>query len=117
MQSFWVSGSTWVSIDVDDRLLSHVEPNYLGLLFIRTFRYLSQNILETCLGWLGRTKDRKVSDLSKVGGSFNFSFLGQAVNILKVINFRLVVSQVDAWVSLSMICYYGNDNLLHAGSN
>ena len=97
MQSFWVSGSTWVSIDVDDRLLSHVEPNYLGLLVISTFRYFYQNILETSLGWLSGTKDRKISDLSKVGSSFNFLFLRKAVNILKVINFGLVVSQVHAW--------------------
>lgn len=97
MESLGVPGSTWVSIDIDDGLLSHVEPNYLGLLFICAFRYLIENIFKTSFGWLSRTENRKISDLSKVWSSFNFSFLGKAVNILKMINFGFVVSQVHAW--------------------
>ena len=98
MESLGVSGSMRVSIDVDNGLLSHVEPNYLGLLLIGPFRYFIKNILETSFGWLSRAKHRKIPDLPKVGSSFNLSFLGQAVNILKVINFRFVVSQVQAWL-------------------
>ena len=114
MESLGVPGSTWVSIDIDDGLLSHVEPNYLGLLLIGPFRYFIKNILETSFGWLSGTKDRKIFDLSKVGSSFSFPFLWKAVNVLKVINFGLVVSQVHAWLNcLNEIQFYDERNLFY----
>ena len=114
MESLGVSRSIGVPINVDDGLLSHVEPNYLGLLLIATFRYLIKNFLETSFGRLSRTKHRKISDLPKVWGSFNFSLLGQAVNVLKMINFGLVVSQVHAWFNcLNEIQFYDERNLFY----
>ena len=63
MESFWMSGSTRVSIDVDYRLLSHVEPDDFHLLFIRTFGYLIQNLLESIFRGLSTPKYREISNL------------------------------------------------------
>merc|ERR1719384_1221265 len=69
----WITRSIRVSIDVNNWLLTHIEPKQLFccVLWMNCFHFV-QNFQEPILGGLANTKNWESRYLSKVIGSFNF---------------------------------------------